>query len=174
MASLTLYCAPPGAAGAAGGGGKQHAHVLPLPAAKVAVAARYANVHVDTTYVPVAEAAKHPAVCASPFGQLPVLGISDAGVLRAVLPRTNAILRYVAGLRQDAGLLGYGPFVQVRERWIASSLMLRLVVRGICGPPPPPPPSFFISFSLCDCEVTCRVLFHHIATPTTRTPPCVS
>jgi hypothetical protein len=70
-----------------------------LAAQKVLVAGAYAGVQVEVTRVDPAAAAKHPAVLASPFRQLPVLQTRDG----RVLPRSNAILRYVAGLRADAG-----------------------------------------------------------------------
>ena len=66
---------------------------------KFRVAAHLAGVPLRVEVVPVAEAARHPAVMASPLQQLPVLA-TPAGPLC----RTFAILRYLAQLREDAGL----------------------------------------------------------------------
>ena len=67
-----------------------------------------------------------PAPGLTPFGQYPLL-LTPAGVV----PRTNAIVRYICGLREDAGLLGATLFDEAAVdqwlEWSATSLELLVV-----------------------------------------------
>jgi glutathione S-transferase len=72
-------------------------------ALKSRVAAAAAGVSLSVSVVPVASASAHAAVAASPFRQLPVLSTSDGPVSRSA-----PILRYIASLACDSGLMGRG------------------------------------------------------------------
>jgi len=75
-------------------------------AAKFRIAAKYAGIILQVKIVdPHAEETKKNIVNHTPFDRIPVLQTEDG-----YLARSNAILRYIAGLREDSGLYGYSLY----------------------------------------------------------------
>ena len=82
--------------------------------------------------VPSGATAHAAAVAASPTGTLPYLKVTTPNGSTLALSRSNAILRYIAGLREDADLLGATAFdeasVDAWLEWSAQRLEPPLVV----------------------------------------------
>lgn len=75
-------------------------------AAKFRLAARYTGIILQVKVVdPHSDDTKKNIVAHTPFDRIPVLQTEDG-----YLARSNAILRYIAGLREDAGLYGYSLY----------------------------------------------------------------